>query len=667
MLQNIFSSLTFILTLVLIIFNSISLSKLFTNNIYDKFWICIAGAGLQLGLIGTVLSLFKMLNLAGFLCLLLLISILTFFIKKYFSQRNISEPAKLKLDSTLLIKKKENYLKATTLFLSMLILFFVILSGLHQAITPLTGPDEITYHGPKVLHWIENQSLFPYINNNDRQVVFSFGGELFFFWPLLFTKSELIARLFFWLAYPLSMIGCFILASQLKLSLNYSLITAFVFGASPIVLINAVGIKPELWTSVFVLGIGYWVVSIFQQKEIQVANFFFSGIFFLLAFNTKFTALALLPALIFLLVLFFIFNKIYFFKATKILISGILVGLLGSGILITLIFNLLDYGNIFGPKPMLVVHQSDFSLYQIYVHSIRLVAILVQFPIIPVKEIAISLSQFGNNLITTIGAANPLPLESKTGWPGAYSFYIPQFADRYSLIGLLWLPALLVGVISLIKTLFNSFAKVQLKSVTSLVLLSGSMLFGIVLQSRWQENAGVPERFIIAPYALGAIITCYYASFLTTKFKVMNYIANLCLVLLIIGPLPLELYPTFGEDHSNVLDAHPYYQILSYIKPGSNLLNISGQSGEEYYLFDPNNSFSNSVTSWGKTPFDSNMLTNLVMKDKIEYVIIENDREISFHWLPSVNTVRMVEWLSNNSNFLEIKTNLEYTRLFKVL
>src|SRR5205823_10697251 len=84
---------------------------------------------------------------------------------------------------------------------------FISLSLINQIMAPISGFDERMYHASRVLYWISNHSIFPYMTHNDRQVMIPFGAELLFLWPVLFTKSELFGRVIFWLAYPFSTIG----------------------------------------------------------------------------------------------------------------------------------------------------------------------------------------------------------------------------------------------------------------------------------------------------------------------------------------------------------------------------------------------------------------------------------------------------------------------------
>src|SRR5690606_28570513 len=141
---------------------------------------------------------------------------------------------------------------------------------------------------------LQNQSIFPYDTHNDRQVVFSFGAGIFFLWPLTFLKSELVGRLIFWLGYPSSALGIYILTRSLEIDLNKAILTTLLFIATPIVTRYATGLKPELWLTFFILGAAFWLVQSHKSSEKKGLALFWFGVFVALSINVKFTALLLI-------------------------------------------------------------------------------------------------------------------------------------------------------------------------------------------------------------------------------------------------------------------------------------------------------------------------------------------------------------------------------------
>src|SRR5262249_48963561 len=160
---------------------------------------------------------------------------------------------------------------------------FLISSAVAQFATPIIGFDEKMYHASRVIYWLQHQSLLPYETHNDRQTVFNSGAELFFLWPVLFTRSETISRMIFWLGYPVMAVAAHLVLRAMRLSRGASIAGTLVLISTPIVLGYSVGLKPEMWSAVFLLGVAYWIVQVCISPREVVVNHFFLAVFVLLA------------------------------------------------------------------------------------------------------------------------------------------------------------------------------------------------------------------------------------------------------------------------------------------------------------------------------------------------------------------------------------------------
>lgn len=152
------------------------------------------------------------------------------------------------------------------------------LSAVMQTTTPIHVHDDKTYHASRVIYWIQHQTVFPFVTHNIRQTMVPFGSELFFLWPELLTKTEWVGRLVFWLAYPLAAVGQYFLLRTLKLSCTISLVGVLILISTPLVAASAIGLKPELWSVLTLLGAAYWVASICVKSEPMKTKYFFRRI-----------------------------------------------------------------------------------------------------------------------------------------------------------------------------------------------------------------------------------------------------------------------------------------------------------------------------------------------------------------------------------------------------
>ncbi|MCB0196130.1 MAG: glycosyltransferase family 39 protein [Anaerolineae bacterium] len=552
------------------------------------------------------------------------------------------------------------------------LIFAIVLSGLIQYFTPISSliyTDERMYHASRVLYWLENQTLFPYITQNDRQTVFSYGGELFFLWPVLFTKSELIGRMVFWLGYPVAIIGLLILLQTLNVNQLAAVMGCLVFAATPIVMKYANGLKPELWLVVFLSGTAFWLLEAIKHANRSRQYLFIAGIFTALSINVKFTALSLVPVI--LLITGFIAHDRNRISAVISVASGILAGTLLSGLIVPLSFNLINYGHILGPSSMRQVHASDISLRQIYTHAIRLPFLLFELPYLPSPFIRETITRWGTTTIQLLGAASPLPLENNEDWPGFFTFTLPAYANKFSTGGLIWLPVLGIGLYNLTRSLIRTFPKITLTPLHIVTILSGTLLVSIVFLIRWMVGSGLPERFLITPYALGIAVGFTILGRFIAQRRLSRIIILILVAYTVFPTLQMQWdrakAATVSSPKDKIQLDLPFVEVLDYIPPASHILLVGSQNVPDYPLFAPQCGYANQVISWGKAPFEANRLEALIEANHITHILIENERQLDFHWDPPLKTDEMVTWLKQQPDLNEIPLTTGQMRLFETM
>ena len=117
-------------------------------------------------------------------------------------------------------------------------------------------------------------------------------------------------------------------------------------------------------------------------------------------------------------------KKNIYFKNISTYIAGTLAGLLLSGFGFLLVQNLVLYGNLLSSGLRLNQNIAEFSLYQIYVHTIRTFAILAEAPLGYSSKYVIPI---GSWIIHIIGAADPLPKEIEWEWVGTYKYFLTDW------------------------------------------------------------------------------------------------------------------------------------------------------------------------------------------------------------------------------------------------
>ena len=661
--------LIFTISFVILVVTSILITKSIASTYSEKFWVFIASSASHLGVISVGLSLFTQLNWPMWLSAQVFIYTMTVCVLKGFS-REIFYVNVFRSLSKYSLRSVAEYvgiflsLRPMSLVGLCLVMMFLLISLVDQIIAPISGFDERMYHASRVLYFIQNHSVFPYLTHNDRQIMFPFGSELFFLWPILFTKSELLGRVIFWFAYPLSALGLYTILHEFSISKKFTILSLLVFVSTPIVAYYSTGLKPELWLAAFFFGAGFWVVRTCKASGSLKKDLFFASFFLVLCINVKSTALLMaIPVLILPLL---ISRSGYIFVHFRSVFSGVCSSFLLTGCFVFFCSNLINYNHPLGSHSFRKIHSSDLTITQIYTHAVRLPFLLLEVPTAFPYNFAQSFSRYGNRIIDKINASKPLKYETDGNWPGIYSYSIPKYAKKFSIGGLIWLPALSISSVRLAREVIQTFPRVQIGPLSGLVALELPFLAGIVFLVRWMPSADVPERFLVGPYALSLVISTVLLSEFLAKRKYIQVATYVLVTWMIMSSAlmrSIHLRNSFNWDPTKTDE--PFTIALKYIPPGSHILLAGGQAVRDYPLFGPRDRYSNKVVSWGKLPFDSFRMQGLIEVNQVTHILIQNDQELGFHWDPPVSTREMVEWLTRQTNLRSIPLPTKGMRLFE--
>jgi len=658
--------ITFTLSSLMLCLSSLLTAEAAAERTSDRFWVAIAATSLQLGLISTATSLFHQLTPAWWL----IAQFVILGIVLYYRRLAGTSPSGHKAAdswSTYLhgIRSRLSTLSRTQLILLLTVLGFISLSGLLQILTPTFDGDDKMYHASRVLYWLHGQSVFPFITHNIRQNVFPFGSELYFLWPVLFTKLELAGRLVFWFAYPLTAIGIYFLLQEFDFGRAASLIGSLTVLATPIVADQSTGLKSEQWLTLFVLGSGYWAVRACKQGLRPRKDIFFLAVFAILAVNSKVIALAFLP---FIFVFpWIIRSELTSAQRAKALAQGLTVAFLCSGLAVTFLFNLITYGNVLGPKGMRAAHSSDLSVNQVYTHAVRFPMLLLEPPFMPSRQLRQQLGAWGNDLIHALGADKPLPLEEGQDWPGRFTYTVPATAHKFSLGGIVWLFSIPWVFFLLARNVVSTYPRIVLTPETSLVCIELPLLAGILFSVRWMANSGVPDRFLVAPYALG-IVTCgiLFAG-IASRHRFFRFVVLGLVVLLASGEFYWLCKTAWGRMNSPVQYEQisaPFSEAMGCIPDGSHILFVGSQASPDYPLFAAGRGYTTCVTPWGEHKFDAARMRTIIDSNAITHILVENEHAVTFHWDPPISTTEMVAWLAHQPDIGKIPLFTEAMRLF---
>ena len=194
-----FGLFEFVISAILLCFGSLLITIRLAQTFREAFWIFIASIAIHLGTISEIVSLVEQLNTRAWLCVQFISLPAILLVCRPSRARLIHCRILVESLSEYNVLKHYSVLGPVSKVLIIAILGLVSFSFVSRYLMPIDDFDSKMYHASRVLYWLQNQSIAPYIAHNDRQVAFPFGSELFCYRPVRLTKSELIGKLVFWL------------------------------------------------------------------------------------------------------------------------------------------------------------------------------------------------------------------------------------------------------------------------------------------------------------------------------------------------------------------------------------------------------------------------------------------------------------------------------------
>jgi hypothetical protein len=250
-----------------------------------------------------------------------------------------------------------------------------------------------------------------------------------------------------------------------------------------------------------------------------------------------------------------------------------------------------------------------------------------------------------------------------------FVYALPEYAHKYSLGGILWLPVLVAGLCGLVRDAFRGGRRSEVRPLSAVVALDAALLCGSAFLVRWMTHSGAPERFLVPAYGLGLAIVGAQLGSMTAKRPGLGSALALVLAYVIYIPLRQQVSHADALRVSPVpidrLDA-PFTEALERIPSGSHILLVGSQGVADYPLFAPREGYPNKVTSWGRAPFSAQGVLALVDEKGITHVLVESDRAILLDWMPPLRkTAELVAALAAAPGLVEVPLDVDGMRLFE--
>ena len=206
-------------------------------------------------------------------------------------------------------KIKLSYLTPIDIILLIGISFFILTTGLIAIISPPNNWDSMTYHLPRVMHWIQNQSLRHYPTYYSAQIVHPPFAELAILNLQILSKSDRYVNLIQWFSMIGSVIGVSLIAKQFGSNLRGQIFASVFCVTIPMGILQASSTQNDYVVAYWLVCLGYFTILSLSYKQVPLNIVVAIAASFSLAIFTKSSGYIYgLPFMVFLL--FVNFNKL---------------------------------------------------------------------------------------------------------------------------------------------------------------------------------------------------------------------------------------------------------------------------------------------------------------------------------------------------------------------
>lgn len=143
-------------------------------------------------------------------------------------------------------------------------LFVLIGSGLRS----LNNTDSSVYHLPRVMHWIQNRSVWPYATNNDLQIRYPALSEYFVAQIFLAGLPDRLASLPQAAAFLGSGGMIYGICRRMKVSRVISWLSSFIYYCAPMALAQSFTTQTDDVAGMFLLVYIYFILDFIQSEEL---------------------------------------------------------------------------------------------------------------------------------------------------------------------------------------------------------------------------------------------------------------------------------------------------------------------------------------------------------------------------------------------------------------
>ena len=153
-------------------------------------------------------------------------------------------------------------------------------------VSPPNNLDSMSYHMPRVMHWIQNASVSHYPTNNLRQISFPPGAEYIIAHFVILSGGDYLANSVQWMSFLGCMIGVSLIAACFS-SRKGQIISVLFCATMPMAVLQAATTQTDLTVAFFLVCAAFFI---FRTKHYTWSDLAWISLSFSLAILTKPTA-----------------------------------------------------------------------------------------------------------------------------------------------------------------------------------------------------------------------------------------------------------------------------------------------------------------------------------------------------------------------------------------
>ena len=178
----------------------------------------------------------------------------------------------------------------------LLVLVFSVvgITGVAAVIAAPNNFDSLTYHLPRVMHWIQNRSVEHYPTHIDRQLLMAPFSEYAIMHLQILSGSDRFANCVQWFSMVGSAVGVSLIARVLQGSLNSQIVSAALSVSIPMGLLQATSTQTDYVVSFWLVCLTYFIIKARESADSRNA-LYVGGCLALAIFTKGTTYLAAVP------------------------------------------------------------------------------------------------------------------------------------------------------------------------------------------------------------------------------------------------------------------------------------------------------------------------------------------------------------------------------------